>query len=139
MQIQRINGTDLTKDDIHMLLHQLKQPTIFLNLIDGWPASKWTIENFLEEHGNLEVKFKLHQKNGTRGKIGTDKDEGQGVKESTSDIPEEQPVVKKKKISHFLPYMETDCFYEDASFNNFSEWLTSKQVHDSNPLAKYPR
>ena len=137
MQIQRINGADLTKNDIHILLHQLKQPTIFLNCIDGWPASKWTIENFLEEHGNLEVKFKLHQKSRTREKLGTDQDEKQGFKESTSNIPEEQPVMKKKKISNF---METDCFYEEASFSNFSEWLTSKQVDDSNnPLAKYPR
>lgn len=139
MQIQRINGSDLTKDNIHMLLNQLKQPTIFLNCIDGWPASKWTVENFLQEHGNLEVKFKLHQKNRTREKIGTDEAERQGFKESTSNIPKEQPVVKKKKISYFQPYMETDCFYEEASFNNFSEWLTSKQVGDSNPLAKYPR
>lgn len=139
MQIQRINSSDLTKDDIHMLLNQLKQPTIFLNCIDGWPASKWTVENFLQEHGSLEVKFKLHQKSRTREKIGTDEAERQGFKESTSNIPKEQPAVKKKKISYFQPYMETDCFYEDASFNNFSEWLTSKQVGDSNPLAKYPR
>ena len=111
--VQYCDGKLFTKELLKKMLTELKHPIVFTNMINDWPSAKWTIDEFTKLFGHIMTEFKLFNRKGMYG----------------------------AQKNRFAVPMETDCFYADATFNDFHAWLSNNGTNDEScgELKNYPK
>ena len=56
--VEHVDGKLKTIDQIRCLITKSSTPIVFANMIDDWPAAKWTLDEFTKLFGDVVTKFK---------------------------------------------------------------------------------
>ena len=123
--VERIDGRSHSSSEVKSLLSSSTKPLVLTNMIDEWPASKWTLDAFTRLFGHLVTTFKLYRRN-------TDTTTPHPARSNTdTNTTIGGPAGKRRKCDGGNSVvMETDCSFVDASFDEFHRWMngdTSKK------------
>ena len=110
--VDKVDGKNQTPKELKSLIMKTSKPFVITDCIDNWEVRKWSLTKFTELFGKIQTRLKMYKKKGY--------------------IPQN----KRQRIDQeeYVP-METECVYQNGSFQQFQDWLDGK---DNCLSEKYP-
>uniref|UniRef100_A0A7M5XF59 JmjC domain-containing protein n=1 Tax=Clytia hemisphaerica TaxID=252671 RepID=A0A7M5XF59_9CNID len=114
--VDKVDAKNISAGELNDLIMKTSKPFIITNSIEHWEARKWSLTNFTELFGKVQTRFKMYKKK-------------THIRQS-----------KRQKIGHeeYVP-METECVYQNSSFQDFQGWLNGKKnsLSEKHPREEY--